>query len=226
MKNKELDSAIIIANGDAPRRADIALLRKAGFTAIVCADGGLRIAAKLGLLPNVIIGDFDSSAPALREQYSGTAMLLHDKDQNTTDIEKALNYLISQGCKRVVLLAAIGSRVDHSLGNISILLKYADRLRLFLIHGSSLLTHISGSSDFSSSQGEIISLYGFDRKTRFSTMGLQYPLKREAVPFGVRESTSNVALRDSVSVKVSGGTGLIVRDLKTAVKHNFFSCFG
>ncbi len=226
MKNKELDNAIIIANGDMPRRSNITMLRKLGFTTLVCADGGLKVAAQLDLLPNVIIGDFDSSAPELREQYSGKSTLLYNKDQDTTDIEKALDYLLEERCNSVVLMAAIGSRLDHSLGNISILLKYADRLRLFLVHGSSLLTHITGEVIFSSQPGEIISLYGFDQKTRFTTIGLKYPLKNEPVPFGIRESTSNVAEGERVSVKVTGGIGIIVRDLKTALKNNFLLCFG
>lgn len=225
MKNKEIDSAIIMANGDAPRKSVVTMLRSVGFTSLVCADGGLKIAAKIGLLPDAIIGDFDSSAPALREQYSGKSILIHNRDQNSTDIEKVLDYLLSRNCKRVVLLAAFGSRLDHSIANISILLKYAERLRLFIVHGSSLLTHLSGKHLFSTIPGEIISLYGFNRKTRFSTMGLKYSLRNEPIPFGTREGTSNVAEGDSVTVKVKGGTGVIVRDLITAFRSNYFSCF-
>lgn len=225
MKNKDISDAIIIANGDAPRLSTINLLRNAGFNTLVCADGGLKVAARLHLLPDVIIGDFDSSAPVLREQYNGRSLLLHNLDQDTTDIEKALDYLISKGTTRVCLLAAIGSRLDHSIGNISILLKYANRLRLFLVHGSSLLTHISGSLTFKTLPGELVSLYGFDRKTRFSTSGLKYPLKKESVLFGERESTSNVAVGENVSIRVTGGKGLLVRDLKTALKCSVFSSF-
>ncbi|RPI70937.1 MAG: thiamine diphosphokinase, partial [Ignavibacteriales bacterium] len=63
---------------------------------------------------------------------------------------------------------------------------------------------------------EIISIYGLDKKTRITSKGLKYPLNNVILPFGEKESTSNVAIDSIVSLKISGGIVFVVRKFNTA----------
>jgi thiamine pyrophosphokinase len=83
-----------------------------------------------------------------------------------------------------------------------------------MMHESSYLTVLSGRNKLDTIKGEIISIYGFDRKTKISTSGLKYPLKNTALPFGERESTSNIALKDKIEIDITGGRVFLIRDYK------------
>lgn len=86
--------------------------------------------------PNLIIGDGDSISEENRKKYGH---LLHRiAEQETNDQTKAVNYLLSQGKRRIAIVGATGKREDHTLGNISLLMDYmragAD-VRTYTDHG-------------------------------------------------------------------------------------------
>ena len=70
--------------------------------------------------------------------------------------------------------------------------------------------------------GETISLYGFDRKTKIISKGLKYPLNNVPLPFGERESTSNVAAGKKVELNISGGVIFVIRDVNQMIKNDLF----
>ena len=106
----------ILAQAPAPRR-------------IYCADGGLRHMAPLGLSPDVILGDFDSAEPALLDKYRmGDALLeRHPADKDYTDTELAADRAVRDGCGAILILGALGRRIDHTYTNIQLAYKYALR---------------------------------------------------------------------------------------------------
>src|SRR5262249_10515850 len=90
---------------------------------ILCADGGTRHALALGLMPDVVIGDLDSiSANERRQVEKARGKVIqypHDKDQ--TDLEMAVRYALDQHPSSIVVVAALGYRLDHTLGNFALL---------------------------------------------------------------------------------------------------------
>jgi thiamine pyrophosphokinase len=72
------------------------------------------------------------------------------------------------------------------------------------------------------SPGEIISLYGFDKKTKVTSRGLKYPLKKDALPFGERESTSNIAKSDKIKLDIEEGIIFTIRNFRTAKSSGLF----
>ncbi len=113
---------VLIANAhfsDSPHFRDV--LRKEH--ALIAVDGGLRHCKRLGIIPELIIGDFDSASSILRSHYSSTPQL-ETPDPNKTDLEKALEYLIGFNPIRIIVFAALGNRIDHTLTNICLLTRY------------------------------------------------------------------------------------------------------
>jgi thiamine pyrophosphokinase len=80
----------------------------------------------------------------------------------------------------------------------------------------------TGKVELHTEVNETISLYGIDAKTRITSSGLKYPLKNISLPFGRRESTSNVALKDKVQLKITGGIILLVRNISVLKRNDFF----
>jgi len=84
----------------------------------VCCDSGLRHCESLGVLPKLIVGDFDSSEKPSTDIE--TIVLPCEKDD--TDTFFAVKEAIKRGYTEFLLLGVVGARLDHSLANISILL--------------------------------------------------------------------------------------------------------
>lgn len=217
-----MKKCIIIANGKAPSKRLTVFLASKGYNKIICADGGANSARKLSVIPDFIIGDLDSISPENLDFFTGKSEIIKLPRQSDTDVEKCLKYAISKKFTDVVLLGVIGDRLDHSFGNLSIALKFSDRLNIRIVSGQTVLDIVSEEIELNTYPGETISLYGFDRKTLLTSDGLLYPLNKTPLPFGEKEGTSNVAVSSKVSLKVKGGSIFIVRQLNTLRKHDLF----
>ncbi|MBU2493932.1 MAG: thiamine diphosphokinase [Bacteroidetes bacterium] len=217
-----MNKALILANGLHPSVSVIRYLQKNGYRTLVCADGGGNSAYQLGINPDLIIGDFDSINHDVLKYYENKSRIIKINRQNDTDVEKCLKYLIQKKYSEVILLGATGDRLDHSFCNLGIVLKFYDKIRINILHQKSYLQCFSGKVILTSVKNEIISLYGFDDKTKISSKGLKYPLDRVSLPFGKKESTSNVSMSDKVELKITGGKIFVIRDFKTLRKNGFF----
>ena len=154
-----IKKAIIIGNGEKPSKSVISRLQKNGFTDLICADGGANNLFKLNIIPKLIIGDLDSIKPDVLEYYSSKTKVIKVKDQNSTDIEKCLNKLIKMNYSEVVLLGCTGNRLDHSLGNLSIMYKYAEKIKTHLVHYQSFISIFSNNFSLKTTPGETISFF-------------------------------------------------------------------
>jgi len=217
-----MKKCIVFANGKPPKKNVITYLKKCGYNTLICADGGANYAFKLGLTPNYIIGDLDSIDQNVLKHYRGKSEIIKHKRQDDTDVEKCLKYAIRKKYQDVILVGVTGDRLDHSFCNLGIVLKYYGKIRIKVLHEKSLLQAASGVVSYSSIPGEIISIYGFNKKTKITSHGLKYPLKNTALPFGEKESTSNIAVSDKVELKIKNGIVFIIREYNVLKKNGFF----
>lgn len=219
-----MKKCLILANGFSPNKEEIEYLRKVCFNTLICADGGANTAYRLGLLPDLIIGDLDSIRNEVKDYFTGKSKILKYKRQNDTDVEKALKYSISNGYSEAILLGGTGDRLDHSFCNLGIVLKFFNEIKLSILHQKSFLQAYTGEVELNTIKGETISLYGFDSETFISSTGLKYKLKREVLPFGIRESTSNIATSKKVKITIEGGKIFIVREYNLLKENGYFIC--
>lgn len=217
-----MKKCIVLANGNSPKKSLINYLYNHGFNTLYCADGGANTAYKLGLIPDCIIGDLDSINPSIYDYYYDRCKIIFKNDQNSTDIEKCLNFLIKKNFRDVILLGATGNRLDHTFCNIGIVHKFFSRISVKIIHEKSILFAYGKDVVLKTIPKEIISIYGIDKKTKILSKGLKYPLGNIALPFGKKESTSNVALDYEVHLRVKHGLIFVIRDFETMKKHDLF----
>ncbi len=217
-----MNGYIILANGKPPSKQVIKYLMKQGYSNLICADGGADKARQMNLIPTAIIGDLDSISVQSLKYYSGKTKIIKLKRQNDTDVEKCLKYLIQRKVADVILLGVTGNRLDHTFCNLGIVLKFYDKIKIRIIAENSLLTAATGKVILTTFPGETISLYGFHPKTKITTKGLKYSLTNENLPFGIRESTSNVALENEVTLNISHGIIFIFREFNVMKKYDLF----
>jgi len=217
-----LKKCIILANGKPPRKSVIRFFQKNGFDTIICADGGADSALRLSLTPDFIIGDLDSISKEAIKKFKKTSKILEYKRQNDTDVEKCLKFAINNKYDEALLIGVTGNRLDHTICNLGIVLKFFSEIELSLLAENSYLKPYTGDVRLNTQKGEIISLYGFDKKTKITSRGLKYPLKNISLPFGEKESTSNVSTSKSIQLKIRNGIIFIIRDFNIIKKYGLF----
>jgi len=217
-----LKKCIILANGKPPKKKIITFFRKKGFEKLICADGGANSALKMKLVPDLIIGDLDSISSEAMKEFKSSSKIIQLKRQNDTDVEKCLKYAIKNNFNEALLAGVTGNRLDHTFCNLGIILKFFSQIDLSLIAENSHLKSYKGKTNLKSYIGETISLYGFDKKTKITSSGLKYSLKQTTLPFGKKESTSNVATGELVKLNISTGNIFVIRDVNLMMKHDLF----
>ena len=208
-----MSRVVIFANGtlpdlDSARR----LIRTDDF--ILCADGGTRHALTLGLLPRIIIGDLDSVMPEQIQQMidDGVEIFQFPRDKNETDLELALEYAIEHGYREIVIVAALGDRLDQTLGNIALLTD--PRYSIFDIRlddGIEQAFFCRDESEIEGTPGDILSLVPWGGEvTGVRTQGLKWPLADETLSPHKTRGISNEMLDDVAKVKIKSGLLLVV----------------
>lgn len=90
---------------------------------VVACDSGLRHADALGLTPDLIVGDFDSS----ENPHRAVETIVLPREKDDTDTVFAAKEGLSRGFEEFLLLGAAGGRLDHTLGNVAILLMLEEK---------------------------------------------------------------------------------------------------
>jgi thiamine pyrophosphokinase len=177
----------------------------------LAADSGADHLARLGLRPELVIGDLDSLRPTTRN-WLGESVMLFLPDQERTDLDKALEHAFGAlGVERLIVLAATGGRVDHEIANLGLLARFALGERLVFETGQERVLALTGEGILEAQPGEVWSFWTFDPAVRVSIEGVHWPLENEVMPAGTTRWISNQAVADRVSVTATGGAVVIMR---------------
>ena len=99
-------------------------LKKSKYEKVIAVDGGLEAAKELGIIPDVIVGDFDTVRPEILSYYRKMEHIIwevHQPEKDDTDTELAIKRALAMNCSHITLLGATGGRLDHMIGNIHLL---------------------------------------------------------------------------------------------------------
>ena len=198
--------AILFANGDCPGKLELQISEK---DYLIAVDGGLLNMLKLGLQPHLLIGDLDSiSAADLHQcQQAGVEILRFSPQKNETDLELALLEAIKREFPQILLTCALGGRLDHSLGNLSILaMPESKGLQISILDGQTSVYLVRDQLHLETTQGDLVSLIPAGTEVQgIHTDGLRYPLENEKLDPWKTRGLSNIALGERVSVYLRSG---------------------
>lgn len=214
---------IIFANGELP---DIekarAILKDDDY--IICADGGTRHASALDLKPALVIGDLDSADSAtlqsLRE--NGVVIDAFPRDKNETDLELAIAKAVELAPKEIVILAALGGRLDQTLANIALLsdprlstfdVRLDDGVEEILFCRDQV--HVKGRS------GDIVSLIPWGGEVAgVRTENLKWQLNSETLHPEKTHGISNEMTDDKATVKIQAGLLLVIHRRQSQIANH------
>jgi thiamine pyrophosphokinase len=221
-----VSDALILADGDVPSRARLDAVWPgwdAGIGLVVAADGGARHAATLGVSLDRWVGDGDSlDEPALAAlAAAGVPLERVRPDKDESDTELAILAALRLGAAGLVILGALGGRIDHALANIGLLSMPAlvGRSAVILDAASRLSLLVGpGTAALVGRRGDLVSLLPVGEAVEgVTTTGLVYPLDDEPLPAGTPRGLSNVVAADGASVRLRRGRLLVVESPATFV---------
>ncbi len=181
---------------------------------LLAADGGTRHIRSLGLIPSAIIGDLDSLTDDDQRwaEENSVQLIKYPRDKNETDLELALAYAVEQGATEILLVGALGGRLDQTLGNLALLTN--PRLSIFNVRlddGVEEAWFVHGASTIRGEAGDIVSLLSWGGLvTGVTTSGLRWPLRGETLYPEKTRGISNEMLGESASVSIESGLLLLI----------------
>lgn len=112
--------ALIVAGGVIETEFAINYINKQSFQFIIGVDRGSEFLYEAGIVPYVLMGDFDSISPEVLTYFDCHQVPLQrfQAKKNETDLELAINRAVEEGSSRIIILGATGGRLDHFLGNL------------------------------------------------------------------------------------------------------------
>ena len=180
--------AVVLADGIFPSASiPQKLLKEAPF---VCAcDGAVNYYPEA----DVVVGDGDSVPESLRYR------LIRIEEQEDNDLTKSTRYCLSKGMKRIIYLGATGKREDHTLGNISLIVRYFCEMGVepILVTDYGWFVVAQGDSEFESFAGQQVSIFNFSCRS-LSSEGLRW----QSYPYNqLWQGTLNEAISTSFKLK-------------------------
>ncbi|MHB8087806.1 MAG: thiamine diphosphokinase [Anaerolineaceae bacterium] len=213
--------AVLFANGVMPQAAQILpYLRPDDY--FIAVDGGLRHLRNLYKTPGLLIGDLDSATTAEVEGAitQGIEVRRYKPDKNETDLELALLAAIEKGFDEILIIAALGGRLDQTLGNLNLLTQpLLTGVKVTIEDGAEEIFIIRDSAEISGQPGDVVSLIAMKGEViGVETRDLKYPLRHETLYQEKSRGISNVMLGDQAGVSIESGLLLCVHTRKSGVE--------
>jgi thiamine pyrophosphokinase len=202
---------VLLLGGEGPRRDQVEeVLRAAGL--VIAADSGFDLALRLGLEPDLLVGDLDSVAdsPELAA-FPPERIRRFPRDKDQTDAELGLSLFAERGCRQVVLAGGGGGRLDHLLAVLGLFEREAPPLAWYT--AGERVERVEGEAVLAGCRGLRVSFFPLGGPAGgLSSTGLKWPLDGLEWPRGYG-GVSNLVTADPARVRVGRGSLLMIREL-------------
>ena len=208
-------TVVIVCDGKFPRSEyPRYLMMSADFT--ICCDGALVKYLRAGKSmfgqerrPDLVIGDMDTLSRAMQKKYSD--IIIKENEQEHNDQTKAVRWAVNNldDVGHIYIIGASGGRLDHTIGNASLLMEYT---RMFELDSKGIILEmvtdegtafaINDTIEFDCGVGRQVSIFSPDNNLRIKSTGLEYPTD-DVVFDNWWKATLNNAVSDTVRLEFS-----------------------
>lgn len=179
----------------------------------IAVDSGIEFYYRYKKLPEMVLGDFDSISKDGKEFISDerieTSSFPPEKDY--TDLELGIEYLAEKGCRKIVILGAVGDRIDHSLANLFMMVRfYKKGIDLILKNNLMKIQVVEGEIEIQKDYKFLSVVPVSQEGIEITLEGFYYPLKNHPVEMGSTLAVSNFLTGERGRIKISKGTGFVI----------------
>ncbi len=205
------EPALIIANGASCNPELVGQLLEWSPLVVVLDSAMVRV-MEMDIKVDVLLGDFDADFDTdFYKEKQFPIEIIHTPDQEKTDLEKAFDYLIERKIPAVNVIWATGKRADHTITNLTNIVKYRNVLKIVILDDHSKIFLLPNKFEKWYTKNSIISLIPVGKVTGITTQNLFYPLQNEALTMGYRTGSSNHVAKDGmVTIQHSDGDLLLM----------------
>lgn len=210
---------MIISGGSLEEAFAGCYIRKHRFDKVIAADRGLDFCRKCGLLPDLILGDFDSAptgALEYFEQQIPERIRRFPVQKDETDTELAVMEALSSGSDEITILGATGTRIDHVIGNIHLLkLALEKGVSMYLVDAHNRIRMLQSGAELilekAKQFGSYVSFIPFTPTVKGLTLeGFAYDVADFTLAAGKSRGVSNELKREQGKIFFTEGLLLMI----------------
>ena len=184
---------------------------------IIAGDRGLEALYQLKIIPNHVVGDFDSVSPEILKFYKKQSQIIfhtYHAEKDNTDTDIALQLAIKLKSSRITIMGALGRRMDHALANIHILkdaLEANIPCQMIDEHNRIYLINKEMTLKKDKVYGKYVSLIPLTSTVEGLTLaGFKYPLNDYTLPIGTSLGISNEIVTDTAHIEMKNGILIVI----------------
>ena len=208
---------LIVSGGEATDEFVENVIKRGGYDVILAADSGMDFLYRTKILPDIIVGDFDSVDPEVLEffrEYEEIDICALNPVKDDTYTEFAIRESIRRGATEITIIGGTGTRLDHVLGNISLLgIGLEEDVRMELLDANNRIRMTDHSVVLKKKQqyGKYLSLLPYSEKVTGVTLkGVKYPLDNYTMGGFNSLGISNEIVDEEASIELKSGRLLVI----------------
>lgn len=212
-----MNSYLIVTGGHIDDDFAIRWISDHSFEKIIASDSGMEFLKRVGIVPDIIIGDFDSVKKDTLEYFKSKRdieLIKLNPMKDDTDTEAAIRIAIKKGANSITLFGATGSRIDHTLANIELLgIGLEKKLPITIIDAHNRIRMIDTGLTIKKNEqfGRFVSLIPYSMKVENVCLtGFKYPLDNYCMSKFNSLGISNEIVQDEADISFSDGILLVV----------------
>lgn len=181
--------SIIISGGDLDEALTLAVLKEQEDRCVIAVDRGVEFLYYHQIMPDYIVGDFDSTKEKIRDYYkneTNVPVREYNPVKDASDTEIAIRLAMTLGSRELIILGATGGRIDHLWANVqSLMIPFKAGVDAEIVDRQNRIT-IIGDGETHLRRGEMYGTYfsvfplGED-VFGFNISGAKYPLRNHTL---------------------------------------------
>lgn len=207
---------LIVCGGEIDGDFAERLIMSSGFEVIIAADRGMDFLYEHKITPDIIVGDFDSVKNEALSYFKEKGMSdIHalNPEKDDTDSECALQIALDHGADHIIIIGATGTRIDHVLGNISLLGKAMSEGKMAeLLDTHNRIRMIDNELEIEKNKqyGKYVSIIPVCKNNKITLEGFKYPLKDYTFEGFNTLGISNEIIDDIAKITVNEGQYIVI----------------
>lgn len=205
---------LIISGGKVTKRILKEALKNNSFDNIIAVDKGLEILDECKIQPNYIIGDFDSINKEIINKYNNKNIIKLNPEKDFTDTHMAIKLALEIKSSYIVILGAIGTRIDHTIANIHVLKECMEQqIECKIINENNKIELINKQHIlYLNNKYRYVSLIPLTTKVEGVTLkGFKYPLINATLKIGESIGISNEQIEKKAIIELKNGILILIQ---------------
>lgn len=211
-------NTVLICGGEINDEFSLVCLKQIKPDCIIGVDKGLEFCYRNHVIPDWILGDFDSISKEVIDWYREQQEIpirQYKPEKDATDARLGMELALKLGSDKIFLLGATGGRLDHYMGNLQSLLITARKEKegWILDEQNAITVRRAGKICIHKEEqfGKYVSFFSMgDEVTGLSLTGFQYPLDGYTLKNSDGIAVSNQLLDDCGIIEFETGYLMMV----------------